>query len=737
MRGYVLTFDRKHWKKVIVPGKANDSELVRRITHNDKAERMPRNGDTIVQIRNHDPESMDQRTVQSGPTNIANETKTHEHWAFNAPTRPVVPKLAEHPIDAFVRAKLQAEGLKPAAEADRVTLIRRLYLDLIGLPPTPAQVDAFVDDPSADAYAKLVEQLLASKHYGERWGRIWLDAARYADSDGYEKDKPRHVWFYRDWVINAFNRDLPYDKFIVEQIAGDLLPNATQDQIVATGYLRNSMLNEEGGIDPEQFRMEAMFDRIDAIGKGVLGLTVQCAQCHTHKYDPISHTEYYEFFAFLNNADEAHAAVYTPKEDQQRIDVYRKIQAIESQLKHETPDWKKRMHAWEDTQRGNLSTWTIVKPTNLDGSGGEKNDLLADGSILAAGYAPSQATNSYSFSVNGPVSAIRLELLNDPSLPRSGPGRSVPFGTFAMTEFQVKARPLEGSDKAVSVKIIEATSDAEPERKPLAEQFDYASKSKRFTGPASFAIDGDPLTGWTTDLGPGRGNNPHHAVFTFDKPIDFGEPTEITITFVQKHGGSNSNNNESNNIGRFRFAMTDAPSPTADPFPLAVRRIIEKGDEKRTATDDTVVFHHWRKSVPAWKAANEAIEAVWTKHPVGSTQQVLLPRIMNRITHRLDRGDFLKPAEVVTPKVPSVLHPMPKNAPVNRLGFAQWLVDRKSPTTARSFVNRVWQSYFGIGLVETAEDLGTQGALPSHPKLLDWLACEFMEPTVSPLSVAV
>ncbi len=225
------------------------------------------------------------------------------------------------------------EGLTPSPEADRVTLIRRLSLDLIGLPPTLEEVDAFLADRSPDAYEKVVDRLLASPHYGERWGRIWLDAARYADSDGYEKDKPRHVWFYRDWVINALNRDLPYDQFIIEQIAGDLLPDATQDQIVATGFLRNSMINEEGGVDPEQFRMEAMFDRMDAIGKGILGLTIQCAQCHNHKYDPLTQEEYYRMFAFLNNDHEANIAVYTPDEQRKRADVFRQIREIEDGLR--------------------------------------------------------------------------------------------------------------------------------------------------------------------------------------------------------------------------------------------------------------------------------------------------------------------------------------------------------------------------------------------------------------------
>ena len=227
---------------------------------------------------------------------------------------PRVQTWQRNEIDRFVLARLEAEGLAPSPEADRLTLLRRLTLDLTGLPPTVAEVEAFALDNRPEAYDEAVERLLASPHYGERWGRMWLDGARYADSDGYEKDKPRFVWAYRDWVVGALNRDLPYDQFIIEQIAGDMLPDATQDQVVATGFLCNSMLNEEGGVDPEQFRMEAMFDRMDALGKNVLGVTIQCCQCHNHKYDPIVQEEYYRMFAFLNDTDERIAAVYPPDE---------------------------------------------------------------------------------------------------------------------------------------------------------------------------------------------------------------------------------------------------------------------------------------------------------------------------------------------------------------------------------------------------------------------------------------
>src|SRR5215475_14560733 len=286
--------------------------------------------------------------LSQAPSAGKQATEKERHWAFRKPVRPTVPKVknqirVRNPIHSFIFARLEQEGLAPSPEADRTTLLRRLSLDLTGLPPTPAEIDAYLKDRSPNAYEKQVERLLASAHYGERWGRVWLDAARYADSDGYEKDKQRWVWFYRDWVINALNKDKPYDQFVIEQIAGDMLPNATQEQIVATGFLRNSMINEEGGVDPEQFRMEAMFDRMDAIGKSVLGLTIQCAQCHSHKYDPLTQEEYYRMFAFLNSDHESIRAVYSPEELMKRDSLVRQMREIEADLQHRSPDWADRM----------------------------------------------------------------------------------------------------------------------------------------------------------------------------------------------------------------------------------------------------------------------------------------------------------------------------------------------------------------------------------------------------------
>jgi len=320
-----LRLDVRPNGNIIIPGDAAKSTLIQRLSATDAQKRMPMGGQPLT------AEKIDlvRRWIASGAawpeTPAARLPDPKKHWAFVPPVRPAAPRTSRpdwvrNPVDAFVLERLDRSNLKPSPEADRATLLRRACLDLIGLPPTLSELDAFLADRSPDAYEKQVDRLLASPHYGERWSRLWLDAARYADSNGYEKDAPRFVWFYRDWVIKALNQNLPYNQFVIEQIAGDLLPNATQDQKIATNFLRNSMINEEGGVDPEQFRMEAMYDRMDAIGKGILGVTIQCAQCHNHKYDPLTQEEYYRIFAFLNDTHEANVAVYTPAQQAERSD---------------------------------------------------------------------------------------------------------------------------------------------------------------------------------------------------------------------------------------------------------------------------------------------------------------------------------------------------------------------------------------------------------------------------------
>ncbi len=720
--------------RVIAPGRSQDSRLVQRLLGLNGEPRMPLNhaalpADQIGLIKRW----IDEGAQWAEPSPITNpQSPIAKHWAFVAPVRPAVPTVTNkawlrNPIDAFVLARLEKENLSPSPEADKVTLLRRLSLDLIGLPPTPEEVDAFLTDTAPKAYEKQVERLLASPHYGERWGRHWLDAARYADSDGFEKDKPRNVWFYRDWVINALNRDLPYDQFIIEQIAGDLLPNPTQEQRVATGFLRNSMINEEGGVDPEQFRMEAMFDRMDAIGKSVLGITIQCAQCHTHKYDPIKHDEYYRMFAFLNNSTEGAMAAYTPEEHQKRASILNQTREVEARLQELKPNWQELMNAWEEKAKNDQPGWKIVQPEVVDiSTDGARYLPQKDGSFLVGGYAPAKHRVKMVLTTKEPkITALRLELMTDPNLPFGGPGRSYK-GTCALTEFEVEAAPLNDPKKVTKLKIANATADANPPERELEPKFNDKSGKRRVEGPIQFAIDGKEDTGWSIDVGPGLRNQPRKAVFNLAEPLANENGLILTFYLSQRHGGWNNNDNEQQGIGRLRLSLTDTTNATADPLPAGVREILALPRTQRSKAQTETLFSYWRTTLPEWAQYNKQIAALWQQHPAGASQLVMNERAERRATFTLKRGDFLRPDKTIEPGVPAFLHQLPAGAPANRLTFAKWLVDRQSPTTARAMVNRMWQSYFGTGLYATTEDIGKQGEFPSHPELLDWLACEFM-----------
>ncbi len=722
----------------IVPGKPGESLLFRAVNGGgEDVPRMPKKGDPL----SGEQVKLIRAWIEQGaawPDSASTpEDKARTHWAFKAPVRPALPEVKQRewvrtPIDAFVLARLEKEGLKPSPEADPVTLFRRISLDITGLPPSVEELDSLPKGESG--YAREVQTLLNSPHYGERWGRHWLDAARYADSDGFEKDKPRFIWNYRDWVVNALNRDLPYDKFVIEQLAGDQLDNPTQDQRVATGFLRNSMLNEEGGVDPEQFRMDALFDRMDAIGKSVLGLTIQCAQCHSHKFDPISQEEYYRMFAFLNNDHESSLVAYTPTEQQKKADLLRQMRDLEEGLRRSTPGWEERMEQWELAVKDDQPDWKVVECRNA-GDNGERFYYYEDGSIRAASYAPTKWTATFRGTNDSPViGAFRLEQLNDPNLPCNGPGRSIK-GMSALSEFNVEAQDLKNPENKVNVKFVKATADFANAAKELEPEFDDQSNKKRTYGPVEYAIDGKPDTAWGIDAGPGQRNQPRKAVFIPEKPLTFANGAILTFRLMQNHGGWNSDDNQNHNLGRFRLSVTGSTNAVADPVPQNVREILQIRREQRSPAQIAAVFSYWRTTVPEFKEANDKITALWKEWPEGAPTLTLAarqgkgPNEERTSTRMLKRGDWLKPGKEVTAGTPAFLHPLPKDADDSRLTFAKWLVDRRSPTTARVAVNRIWQSYFGDGLVQTPEDFGVRAPDPSHPELLDWLAVEFMEPT--------
>jgi hypothetical protein len=678
---------------VIVPGAPEESELLKRVLSTDPDKRMPPpDADEALT-----PEELALLRAW-----IAQGARRTEHWAFQRPERPLVPAVNDpawprNPIDYFVLSRLEQEGLRSSPEADRVTLLRRLSLDLTGLPPTLDAIAQVQHDTSPDWYEALVDRILASPHYGEHWARHWLDAAQYADSDGFEKDKPRQVWTWRDWVIRAFNEDKPYDAFVLEQIAGDLLPDATPAQRVATGFLRNSMINEEGGIDPEQFRMEAMFNRMDLVGRAVLGLTVACAQCHNHKYDPLTQAEYYQMMAFLNNSYEACMTVYSDEEQAQRDTILKLISEIEAAMKRDRPGWETELAAWADQMRRDpVPDWEVLSLTFDDSSaGGQKCLPRDDGAYLAQGYAPTRfAPKMTAHSALNRITAIRLEFLPDANLPCNGPGRSV-YGGLALSELEMRVTaedtPIAQYDQWTPVKIASALATVNPPVRTLGVEFpdkNRDQRTNRITGPIEFAIDGNNDTAWTTDIDPGRRNEAQHILFKLEQPLELQPGMTLAFRIGQHHGGWNSDDNQTNNIGCFRISVTSADQLPAVALPPAVQSAL-RVEAPEAQVQDTL-FSYWRTTIPELAPANQRIDGLWQAHPSGATQLVLKERDTPRVTHRLARGDFLSPQEVVEPAVPAFLHPLRTDGPASRLDFARWLASTDSPTTARAYVNRVW-----------------------------------------------
>ncbi|HZM02686.1 MAG TPA: PSD1 and planctomycete cytochrome C domain-containing protein [Candidatus Saccharimonadales bacterium] len=697
--------------KVIIPGNSAASRMIQLVGGLEPDLIMPQKGAPLTAVQVGLLRAwIDQGAVWPESASVK-VVDPRDHWAFKAPVRPAVPIVknkswVRNPIDSFVMARLEAENLRPSPEADRPTLLRRLSLDLIGLPPTIDEINAFVADHRPDAYDQLVQRLLASPHYGERWARHWLDAARYADSNGYEKDLARSIWPYRDWVINAYNSNMPFDQFAIDQLAGDLLPNSTIQEKVATGFLRNSLLNEEGGVDPEQFRVESIIGRVDVLGKAFLGLTLNCCQCHNHKYDPFSQKEYYQFFAFLNNDDEPEMEVPSIHELPEREAIEHKIASMEDELLAQYPDIPKKMSAWEDNMKALVRDWTVLEPISYFGSVGTKFNKLSDDSLLATASNPpfSAYTVIAKTDLTG-ITGIRLEALADPNLPGDGPGRAT-NGNFVLSEFTLEAAPETPDAKTNKVRLQNATADFSQGGFPVTAAIDGVITNK---------------IGWAIGDLPGRRNRDHQAVFELKTPLGFTNGTVLKFTLHQSYG-------QEHTIGRFRLSITRGAQPLqADPLHHRDREIISIPREQRTAAQTRELFSSYRLVDPRFAEANKKMDEEQAKWPSAPTTLVLEARDQPRETHIFKRGDWQKPGALVHPGVPAILNPLPKGAPLNRLTLGKWLVDRKNPTVARVMVNRIWQEYFGHGIVATSEDFGTQGDPPTHPKLLDWLAVEFMD----------
>ena len=768
-------------KHAIVPGRPLASELIRRITSSDKDTRMPPSGSALTSKE----VSILKQWIQQG-------ARYAKHWSLIPPRKRVLPKSKltgwRQPVDTFISSRLRAAGLQPNRLADRFTLIRRLSLDLRGLPPTSREVDQFIGDQSNDAYSKLIDRFLADKAYGERLARTWLDLARYADSRGYGSDPLRmNAWRYRDWLIEALNNNLSYDKFTIYQIAGDLLPKSTLNQKVATAFHRNTMTNVEGGTDDEEFRVAAVKDRVDTTMQVWMGLTMGCAKCHNHKYDPITQQEYYQFFDFFNqtaDADRGDESPFIKAPSTTTIATNKRIDQQIAQLRSQLAG----------------ASWSTAKIAKLTSTGGAKLSQQSDGSVLASGK--SSARDKYVIEVTstgGADSAIRLEAIPDKSLPASGSGRG-PRGQFVLSQIHVTAEPLNAKPTSAKGRFIRIDLPGQRRILSLAEVQVFSGgknvarggqarqSSTAFAGPPRLAIDGNTngnfaaaksvthtntetnpwweldlkksvpvdqlriwnrtdnrlqsrLTGYRVQLLDAKRNivwstaprgfpNPsselstsqtrrvqlieasasysqpkfpvsgslsgsaqgwavgpqqskrHTAMFLFDQPVRHAGGTRFTIHLQHTYGKTNQA------LGRFRFSLSKTRLKS-------VRAKIAKLEKSRP-------------KIPTLPIMQE------------------LPLNRRRPTYVMMRGSFLSQGAKVQAGTPSSLHSF-RSYPKNRLGVAYWLVDRNNPLTARVAVNRIWARLFGTGLVETEEDFGSQGELPSHPELLDWLAVDFMQ----------
>ncbi len=710
----------KSEKPFWIVGKSAESHLIERVTTEDADDQMPPKGDRLT--------SDQVRALKAWIDQGAIWPEEKPHWAFTKPVRPTVPvvknkRWARNEIDAFILAKLEHEKLSPAPEADRATLIRRLSLDLTGLPPTIPEVDAFVKDRSKNAYEKLVDRLLASPHYGEHQARGWLDLARYADSNGYQVDSTRSIWPYREWVINAFNQNMPFDQFTIDQLAGDLLPNATLEQKIATGFNRNTKTNDEGGGDEEEYRTKAVKDRVATTGTTWLGLTVMCAECHTHKYDPISQDEYYQLYSFFNSTEDkgnysleptvnvsapSIAAISNYLRD--RLAQSRQaLAASEKQLPVEQAAWERKM-------TGLANVWVTLDLTNALSTGGAVFTNLPDASILATGvnavydtYLIEAATGLKN------ITAILLEVLPDPSLPKNGPGRWGKTGNFILDEFGMTAAPLSSSAaEPQTIFFGKATADWE--------QNYYR---------AEHAVDQNPKTGWA--IGPRFGER-HFLIAELKSPLRSESGAKLAFRFDSYHGNNHT-------IGRLRLSVTSEPDAAKLwPLPAEVTELLAIPAQQRTTEQKAQLATHYRAISPTIRELEREIfrleerETELAKRKY--TSLVMKERAEPRQTFVHVRGNFLEKGKEVVPGVPAVFPPLPNDQPTNRLALAKWLVRADNPLTARVAVNRFWEHCFGTGIVKTSEDFGKQGEAPSHPELLDWLATEFMSPSPSQNSSA-
>ena len=736
---------------VIVPGNAAGSVLIARITNPDPDRRMPPpdSGHTLTTSQIE----LLRRWIDQG-------AKWDAHWAYVPPTRPELPAVraipwVRNPIDRFILARLEREGLAPSPEADRTTLLRRVTYDLTGLPPTPAEVDAFLADRAPDAYEKRVDALLSSPHYGERMAMPWLDAARYADTHGYHIDSLRGMWPWRDWVINAFNQNLPFDQFAIEQLAGDLLPNATREQKVASGFNRNHMINFEGGAIADEYQVEYVIDRVEATSSAFMGLTMGCARCHSHKFDPITHKEFYQFFAFFNTVPEqgldgrtgnAPPLLQLTSPDQQarldELDAAIKTTAVALEDDAVAP----LQSEWERTfseKRAETVTDGLTAHYELDGNFSDISGRYQHGRTITGDptFGPGQVGNAVSFDGDTEVSfgdVGGFDRADAFSLAVWLKGRgNLPIDVFQKLDDAQHRRGYEwllddvalvGIQKWAARVTITLTGESSSTGSAGASAMEIRTRERLRLG------DWYHVT-LTYD---GSGKAAGLALYVNGKRFETDVVRDSLIGSIRTDAalrvGSKALGKafvgQIDDLRLYNRALTpEQIDELAIHYPVRASLSGVTGKPSKDEAERTREYFLTYAAPGALRTLHAELKTLRTQK---EELEKAIPTVMvmgemkkPRETFVLARGDYRNQTEKVQPGVPAMLPPLPDGAPLNRLTLAKWLVQPGHPLTSRVAVNRYWQMYFGVGIVKTQEDFGVQGEAPVHPKLLDWLATEF------------
>lgn len=691
---------------VVVPGQSAKSELLKRLLSHDPDEIMPPSelGRTV----SAEAKEKIRRWIDEGAV-------WGSHWALTPIKRPPLALVGRHPIDGFIESRLNKEGLKAQAGADKETLIRRLYQDLTGLPPSPADVDVFLADTGKDAWQRLIHRVIAKPAYGERMAWDWLDAARYADSNGYQGDMERTMWPWRDWVVKAFNENMPWDQFTLWQLAGDLLPEPSFEQRLATGFNRNHMINGEGGRIAEENRVDYVMDMTETMGTIWLGLTFTCSRCHDHKFDAIKQKDYYSLSAFFNQTPVTGAGgsaqtapvlkVPTAAQTKALVIQNELLAGLNKKSATRVRELAKVQAQWEKdfiARNDKPASWDVLKPLAASAKV-QSLKIQEDKSVLVGGKKTDNDTYTVSAGAGGKrVTGFRLEALKHKSLNKGSLSRSG-SGNFVLTGFEVQV----GDPPGQTLKFASA--------KATFEQGDL-----KVTG----AIDGKARTGWA--VWDGRVvDREHAAVFVLAEPLELAANSQLTFTL--RHDSKH----KEHLLGRFRISLTsDEEPPLTEGSPKLMAALKVPSDKRNKEQAKLVAVEHRSRDrqygVIRGKVDLEKSKLTNLEKQVAQVM-VMADMEKPRDTFILTRGLYNKPGDKVSAAVPASLPALPKGAVANRVGLARWLMAKDNPLTARVTVNRFWQMIFGTGIVKTSEDFGVQGEFPKHPKLLDWLAAEFID----------